>query len=332
MDRRSFITTTVGALVIPAQAGIHAAQAVIPAEASVIPAEAGTRTQPDLPLVISTWDHGMAANAAALAALASGGSVVDAVERGVMVTEADPTNLSVGLSGLPDRDGIVTLDACIMSGDGRAGSACFLQGIKHPISLARMVMEKTPHVMIVGAGAERFARENGMSQLPNALSEGAKKAWEDWLKEQKYKPVINIENHDTIGLLARDAQGHMAGACTTSGLAYKIHGRVGDSPIIGAGLFVDDEVGGATCTGLGESVIRTSASTVAVERMRYGASPQEACEEAIRRIVKKHTNWKEFQVGILAIDKQGRHGAFALHKGFTYALNREMKSAEAYGE
>lgn len=327
MDRRSFLATTAGAaaLVIPAKAGIQL-------QSDAFPAEAGTHMQSDTPLVISTWDHGMAANAAALAALASGRSVIDAVESGVMVTEADPTNLSVGLSGLPDRDGIVTLDACIMSGDGRAGSACFLQGIKHPISLARMVMERTPHVMIVGAGAERFARDNGMEQLPNALSEGAKKAWQEWLKQAKYKPVINIENHDTIGLLARDSQGHMAGACTTSGLAYKIHGRVGDSPIIGAGLFVDDEVGGATCTGLGESVIRTSASTVAVERMRYGATPQEACEEAIRRIVKKHDNWKDFQVGILAIDKKGRYGAFSLHKGFTYAMNRELKTAEAYGE
>lgn len=312
MDRRSFIATSVGAA------------ALATSLADTIAAVA------DEPLVISTWDHGMAANAAALAALASGGSVVDAVERGVMVTEADPTNLSVGLSGLPDRDGIVTLDACIMSGDGRAGSACFLQGIAHPISLARMVMEKTPHVMLVGPGAERFARENGITQKPNALSAEAKKAWEQWLTEKKYKPVINIENHDTIGLLARDAQGRMAGACTTSGLAYKIHGRVGDSPIIGAGLFVDDEVGGATCTGLGESVIRTSASTIAVERMRYGATPQEACEEAIKRIVKKHDNWKDFQVGILAIDKQGRYGAFALHKGFTYALNKELKTAEAY--
>jgi N4-(beta-N-acetylglucosaminyl)-L-asparaginase len=313
MDRRSFIATSVGAA------------ALATSLADTIAAVA------DEPLVISTWDHGMAANAAALAALASGGSVVDAVERGVMVTEADPTNLSVGLSGLPDRDGIVTLDACIMSGDGRAGSACFLQGIAHPISLARMVMEKTPHVMLVGAGAERFARENGITQKPNALSAEAKKAWEQWLTEKKYKPVINIENHDTIGLLARDAQGRMAGACTTSGLAYKVHGRVGDSPIIGAGLFVDDEVGGATCTGLGESVIRTSASTIAVERMRYGATPQEACEEAIKRIVKKHDNWKDFQVGILAIDKQGRYGAFALHKGFTFALNKELKTAEAYG-
>jgi N4-(beta-N-acetylglucosaminyl)-L-asparaginase len=313
MLRRSFLATSIGV-------------AALARELPRALAAAGDAE----PLVISTWDHGIAANAAALKTLASGGSVVDAVEHGVMVTEADPTNLSVGLSGLPDRDGIVTLDACIMAGDGRAGSACFLQGIKHPVSLARMVMDTTPHVMIVGAGAERFARENGMKQLPNDLSKAARKAWQEWVKEKNYKPVINIENHDTIGLLARDSRGRMAGACTTSGLAYKIHGRVGDSPIIGAGLFVDDEVGGATCTGLGESVIRTSASTVAVERMRYGATPQEACEEAIRRIVKKHPNWKEFQVGILAVDKDGRHGAYALQKGFTYALNRELKTAEAY--
>ncbi|MBU3678353.1 MAG: N(4)-(beta-N-acetylglucosaminyl)-L-asparaginase [Candidatus Kapabacteria bacterium] len=314
MHRRSFLATSVG----------------VAALAGELPRALAAADDAE-PLVISTWDHGIAANAAALKTLASGGSVVDAVEHGVMVTEADPTNLSVGLSGLPDRDGVVTLDACIMAGDGRAGSACFLQGIKHPISLARMVMDKTPHVMIVGAGAERFARENGMKQLPNDLSEAARKAWQQWVKEKNYKPVINIENHDTIGLLARDSRGRMAGACTTSGLAYKIHGRVGDSPIIGAGLFVDDEVGGATCTGLGESVIRTGASTVAVERMRYGATPQEACEEAIRRIVKKHANWKEFQVGILAVDNNGRHGAYALQKGFTYALNNELKTAEAYG-
>jgi N4-(beta-N-acetylglucosaminyl)-L-asparaginase len=248
----------------------------------------------------------------------------------VMVVEADPTNLSVGLSGLPDRDGIVTLDASIMSGKGPAGSVSFVQGIAHPVSLARMVMEKTPHVMIVGAGAERFARESGMQQRENSLSEGARKAWEEWLKEKKYKPVINIENHDTIGLLAMDANLNMAGACTTSGLAYKVHGRVGDSPIIGAGLYVDDEVGGATCTGLGETVLRTCASFLAVEKMRSGATPQEACEEAIKRIVKKHPVIADYQVGILAMDKSGRHGAHGVHKGFTYALNTELYQASSY--
>jgi len=314
MNRRDFIATTAGVGALAAARGVG----------SVIPEDRIA------PIVLSTWDHGIPANREALRVLEVGGSVIEAVERGVMVVEADPTNLSVGLSGLPDRDGIVTLDASIMSGKGPAGSVCFVQGIAHPISVARMVMEKTPHVMIVGAGAERFARENGMSQRENSLSEGARKAWEEWLKEKKYKPVINIENHDTIGLLAMDENLNMAGACTTSGLAYKVHGRVGDSPIIGAGLYVDDEVGGATCTGLGETVLRTCASFLAVEKMRSGASPQEACEEAIKRIVKKHPTIADYQVGILAMDKKGRHGAHSVHKSFTYALHTQLRQATSY--
>ena len=316
MNRRDFIATTAG---VGALAATHGVGSVLPEDVQG-------------PIVLSTWDHGIPANKEALRILSSGGSLLDAVERGVMVVEADPTNLSVGLSGLPDRDGFVTLDASIMSGKGPAGSVCFVQGIAHPISLARMVMEKTPHVMIVGAGAERFARENGITQRENTLSEGARKAWQEWLKEKKYKPVINIENHDTIGLLAMDSNLSMAGACTTSGLAYKVHGRVGDSPIIGAGLYVDDEVGGATCTGLGETVLRTCASFLAVEKMRSGATPQEACEEAIKRIVKKHPAIAEYQVGILALDRGGRHGAHGVHKGFTYALNTELRQATSYAQ
>lgn len=282
------------------------------------------------PLILSTWNHGLPANKMALHTLVQGGSVLDAVERGVMVVESDPTNLSVGLGGLPDRDGIVTLDASIMSGDCRAGSVCFIQGIAHPISLARMIMEQTPHVMLVGAGAERYASEHGITQSANTLTKQAREAWDAWHVESKYKPVINIENHDTIGIIALDVNGHMAGACTTSGVSFKIHGRVGDSPIIGAGLYVDDEVGAATCTGLGESVLRTLASFLAVERMRAGDSPQQACEAAIKRIVLKHANYKDFQVGILALDRNGSHGAYSIHKGFTYALNTEIRNASSY--
>lgn len=257
---------------------------------------------------------------------------MDAAERGVMVVEADPSNRSVGLGGYPDRDGIVTLDACIMHGDGRAGSVCFVQGIQHPVSLARMVMERTPHVMMVGEGAQAFARELGMAVLPNALSPEVRKAWEDWKREHRYEPVINIENHDTIGLLVLDDKGDLAGACTTSGLAWKMHGRVGDSPIIGAGLYVDNEVGAATCTGVGEYVLRTLASYLAVERMRAGDTPQQACEAAIARIKARHADVRNVQVGILALDRSGRHGAAAIHKGFTYALyadnvNRLYESA-----
>lgn len=313
MNRRSFIAASVGVATL--------------ASTKRVLAESSRD-----PLVISTWDHGLPANRTALQVLERGGSVLDAVERGLMVVESDPNNLSVGLGGLPDRDGIVTLDASIMTGDCRAGSVCFVQGIRHPVSIARMVMERTPHVMLVGAGAERFAREQGVSQLTNTLTQQARAAWEEWCKEKKYTPVINIENHDTIGLLAMDSKGDMAGACTTSGLAYKVHGRVGDSPIIGAGLYVDNEVGAATCTGLGETVLRTLASFLAVERMRMGDSPQAACETAIKRIVAKHANYKEFQVGILAIDAQGRHGAYSIQKGFTYALNDVLKESAFFAK
>ncbi|HEU4717208.1 MAG TPA: N(4)-(beta-N-acetylglucosaminyl)-L-asparaginase [Bacteroidia bacterium] len=277
-------------------------------------------SSPGFPVVISTWNHGMPANEEAWKTLSSGGSALDAAEKGVMVVESDKNSTSVGLGGFPDRDGYVTLDASIMRDDGMAGSASFVTGIEHPISLARMIMERTPHVMLVGSGAEQFAREQGITQLPNKLSPAAEKAWKDWLKEKNYKPVINVENHDTIGLLVLDKDGKFAGSCTTSGLAWKLHGRIGDSPVIGAGLFLDNEVGASTCTGLGEAVMRTLASHTAVEEMRRGASPQEACEEAINRIVKKHPDYKEFQVGILAINKRGEHGAYGLQKGFNYAL------------
>lgn len=274
------------------------------------------------PLVISTWKHGMPANDEAMKTLLAGGSTLDAAEKGVMIVESDKNNTSVGLGGFPDRDGIVTLDASIMHSDDKAGSVSFVQGIEHPISLARMVMEKTPHVMLVGSGAELFAKQQGVTILPNALTDQTKKAWENWLKEKNYKPVINIENHDTIGLLVMDANGNFSGACTTSGLAWKMHGRIGDSPVIGAGLFVDNEIGAATCTGVGELVLRTLASHLAVEKMREGFTPQEACEFAINRIVKKTPNYKDYQIGILAVNKLGEHGAYGLQKGFNYALHQ----------
>lgn len=278
------------------------------------------------PLVISTWNAGIAANEAAMNVLSKGGRAVDAAEAGVRVTESDKTNTSVGLSGMPDREGLVTLDACIMDEKGNAGSVCFVQGIEHPVSLARLVMDKTPHVMLVGAGAELFAQSQGMVKNKSVLTDVSRKAWQDWLKEKNYKPVINIENHDTIGLLAMDQKGDVAGVCTTSGLAFKMHGRVGDSPIIGAGLYADNEIGAAVCTGLGERVLRQLSSFLAVELMRNGATPQEACEEAINRIVKKNPDFKDFQVGIIAVTKAGEHGAYGIHKGFTYALHQGGKN------
>lgn len=272
------------------------------------------------PIVISTWKHGMEANAAAWEVLSKGGNAIDAVEKGVMVTESDADNRSVGLGGLPDRDGRVTLDACIMNHESDCGAVAYLQNIEHPISVARKVMEDTPHVMLVGDGAEAFALENGFEKK-ELLTPGAKETWEKWQASQEQKkPEINHENHDTIGLLAMDEKGNISGACTTSGWAYKLPGRVGDSPIIGAGLFVDNEIGGACATGLGEAVIRIAGSHTVVELMRQGKSPNEACKEAVERILKKHKNHDGLQVGFIAMNKQGEVGGYSVYAGFNYAL------------
>jgi N4-(beta-N-acetylglucosaminyl)-L-asparaginase len=285
------------------------------------------------PIVISTWDFGLKANEFAWKSLYKGGRALDAVEEGIRVIEADADNMSVGIGGLPDRDGIVTLDACIMDENGRAGSVTFLREIVHPISVARLVMEKTPHVMLSGDGALQFALENGFERQ-NLLTDKARKAWEEWKVKSKYKPVINIENHDTVGLLAIDLKGNISGGCSTSGLAFKMHGRVGDSPIVGAGLYVDNEVGAAVATGLGELVMRTLSTFLVVELMRNGATPQEACREAILRIIKKSSEYKDYQVGLLALNKTGQVGAFSLLTGFRYAIHdqslNELVTASSY--
>ena len=272
------------------------------------------------PSVISTWNN-VKANEAAWNIIASKGSALDAVENGARVPEADPNDQSVGYGGRPDREGIVTLDACIMNADGDAGAVSFIQGIQHPISVARKVMEDTPHVMLSGAGATQFAIENGFKQV-DLLTEKSKKEYEKWKKTSKYQPVINIEQHDTIGMVAIDQNGDIAGACTTSGLAYKMHGRVGDSPIIGAGMFVDNEIGGAAATGMGEAVIKSVGSFLVVELMRQGRTPFEACKEAVMRIVRKQ-KFGNIQVGYVAINKNGEHGAFSIQKGFNYVITQK---------
>jgi len=271
------------------------------------------------PITISTWYAGLDANKEAMHILKNGGNALDAVENGVKIAEADAENQYVGIGGKPDRDGNVTLDACIMDWKGNAGSVACMKDIMHPISVARRVMEKTPHVMLVGDGARQFALEEGFEKV-DLMTEKSKKDWQEWKKTAEYKPIINTENHDTIGLLAIDKKGNISGACTTSGMAFKMHGRVGDSPIIGAGLFVDNEVGGAVATGLGEAVLRTLTSFLVVEFMRNGSSPQEACEKAINRLIKKHDNHKDFQVAIIALDKKGNYGSYAIQDGFDYAL------------
>ena len=272
------------------------------------------------PVVISTWNHGLPANEAAWKMMENGGSALDAAEAGVKVPEGDPRVMSVGYGGLPDADGRVTLDACIMDGHNQCGSVACLEHIMHPISVARKVMEDTRHVMLVGEGALEFALTKGFSKV-NLLTDKSLKEWEGYRKElEKKRSIINIENHDTIGLLAIDARGNMAGACTTSGAANKLHGRVGDSPIIGAGLYVDGEVGAACATGLGEEVIKQAGSAMVVELMRNGMEPEEACKEVLRRIVKTNGGKIDFQVGFLALRKDGRYGAYALRRGFNFAV------------
>lgn len=280
-----------------------------------------------LPVVISTWNHGLAANEGAWKVLAAGGKSLDAIEQGLRITEADVSNRSVGIGGLPDAKGKVTLDACIMDEKGRCGAVAFLEGIDHPISVARRVMEDTPHVMLVGQGAYEFARQKGFNTIKTPVPE-AKAAYEAWKKAKakaNKRPTINHENHDTIGMLAIDQNGTISGGCTTSGWAYKMHGRVGDSPIIGAGLFIDPAIGGAVATGLGEAIIRIAGSHTVVEIMRQGKSPQEACEEAVRRIIAGNENLEGLQCCFLAINTHGEVGAFSVFNGFNFAYTTEQE-------
>lgn len=300
-----------------------------------LPAFAGKKpVLANKPVVISTWAPNVKANAAAWKVLAAGGRALDAVHQGVQVPEADPDDQSVGYGGLPDRDGKVTVDSCLMDEQGNVGAVAGLENILHPISVARMVMENTPHVMLVGDGALQFALANGFEST-NLLTDKSKKAWEEWLKTSKYDPkatIINIEerikqNHDTIGMLAIDEAGNLSGACTTSGMAYKMHGRVGDSPIIGAGLYVDNNVGAATATGLGEDVVRICGSHTVVELMRQGMSPSDACKAAINRLVEMRGAEKvaQTQIGFIALNKQGEYGCYSLRNNFTMALHTKQK-------
>jgi len=284
-----------------------------------------SKSKTQLPLVVATWDV-KSATAKAWGVLINGGTALDAVEQGCRIEEANEKGQSVGKGGLPDRDGNVTLDACIMNAEGNSGSVVYLQNITHAVSVARKVMEDTPHVMLAGKGAENFALAKGFKK-ENLLTDASKKAWIKWSKKSQYKPIINIENHDTIGMLSIDQQGDISGACTTSGLAYKMNGRVGDSPIIGAGLFVDNEIGGAVATGLGEEVVKTVGSFLIVELMRQGKTPQQACEEAIRRIVQKpNSNYKNFQVGYIAINKSGEIGSYSIHQWFSITTYQNDKN------
>ena len=278
------------------------------------------------PIVLSTWDHGIPANKAAMTIMNNNGSSLEAVEAGVRKTEADPLSQSVGLGGRPDRDGHVTLDACIMNSNGDAGSVAFLRDIKHPISVARKVMEQTDHVMLVGEGAKRFALDNGFKE-ENLLTDKSREEWLQWKEDNSIKDSWGPnDEHDTISTLARDNNGNLSGACTTSGLAYKLHGRVGDSPIIGAGMYVDNEIGAVGATGKGEEVIKTCGSYLVVELKRQGYTAMDACKEAVYRILRKQSGKPDFQIGYIALRKDGQVGFSAIHDGFQYALYQNNKN------
>lgn len=278
-------------------------------------------TNGQLPLVVATWDNRQATRSA-MNTLLKGGSPLDAVEAGARIPEGDPADTSVGYGGLPDREGNVTLDACIMDSRGNAGSVTYLQHIKHPVSVARKVMELTPHVMLSGEGALQFALANGFKK-ENLLTDHAREIWEKWKTENNYHP----RNHDTIGILALDAAGNLAGACTTSGLAFKMAGRVGDSPIPGAGMYVDNEVGAAAATGNGELVMKTVGSFLVVELMRLKNPPDVACRIAIERIIKRYRESfvDDVQVSYVAANKDGVVGGYSSGRGFQIAVSDKDK-------
>ncbi len=281
------------------------------------------------PVIISTWPFGVLANDAGWKVLAAGGSPLDAAVAGVQVVELDPKVRSVGLGGRPNAEGVVQLDACVMDGKTAGiGGVSALEGVATAAAVARKVMEKTRHVLLTGAGAKAFALSQGFAAR-DLLTAESKAQWQLWRSKRPDGPLL--DNHDTIGMLVLGRRGHLAGACTTSGLAWKMPGRVGDSPLIGHGLFVDDDVGAAAATGVGEEVIRIAGSHTVVEMMRAGRSPQQACEAACRRIITtnlKRRGRKDVPAdAFIAVDRRGRTGACAVHQGWhRYALTRNGKT------
>jgi N4-(beta-N-acetylglucosaminyl)-L-asparaginase len=304
MNRRSFLTTTL----------LVGAAGMLPRKILAQEKKVTAFT----PGMITTWYHGKGAMEKAAELLQQDALALDIVEKSVNVTEADPEVTSVGYGGYPDEEGKVTLDACIMDGPThRAGSVACLENIMHPISVARKVMERTKHVLLVGDGALQFAKKMGFKE-ENLLTDRAREAWLNWRSGLSSNDNWTEPGHDTITMLCLDKKGNLAGACTTSGLAWKIHGRVGDSPIVGAGLYVDNEVGAAGATGVGELVLRTLASFMIVEFMRQGMSPSEACRKGFERMCEKIPEARATQEAFIAINKKGEVGCATNDDRFIY--------------
>jgi len=311
VDRRDFIKTVAGS----------AAFAVMDGRAAV-PPNAG-------PVFLSTWVWGKAANERAAEVFKSGGSLLDAIEKGINVPESDPNVMSVGYGGLPNAEGVVELDAAIMDGARhRAGSVCNLHMIKNPISVARLVMEKTRHTTLAGDGAFRFALKMGF-EPQTLLTPQSLQKWQEWKADPRHKTFwISPENHDTIGMVGTDGKGHVVAGCSTSGLAFKLPGRVGDSPLVGCGVYADDNVGAASATGDGDLMTNYCTSISIVHFMARGASPQDACVELLKHMVKTDPQNKAAEASVIAINTQGEIGAASMNDGphFKYALWRNDES------
>lgn len=314
MSRRRFVGKTT--------AGLLGAAALSRKAKAALSAGAG-----EVPLIVSTWPFGKDSNDQALKVLRQGGSILDAVEQGIWVAESNAPNQSVGLGGRPNAAGVVQLDACIMHGPGhQAGSVGAIEGIRHPISAARRVMEKTRHVMLVGEGARMFALQEGLESI-EIDSQERNQAWQKKQMAQRAKQAgAKKSDHDTIALLVLGADGNIAGGCSTSGLGGKLPGRVGDSPILGSGLYVDNEVGAAGATGVGENVMRYCATFRIVEYMRQGLSPGDACLETIRHIARVNPKGMNLSINFVALDKRGNFGAAGTDAGFRYSVTTQSSS------
>lgn len=280
------------------------------------------------PILLATWSFGRAAVAAGWPHLVRpGGGALDAVEHACRAVEADPACASVGRGGRPDAAGEVTLDAAVMLAPDRCGSVCFVRRVMHAVTLARLVMERTPHVMLAGDGAERFAREQGMAEA-DLLTDAMRARFQEWRASHRAAgdspPAQDSPPpgpaHDTVGVLALDASGTLAGACSTSGLPFKRPGRVGDSPIIGHGLYVDPRAGAAVATGHGELIMGVCGTFLAVERMRQGAAPADAAADVIRRIIESFALRPDHQAAVIALAPDGRWSSAALRPGFQAAV------------
>ena len=311
LDRRGFIKSIAGGAVL-ATADFAVTEA----------AETG-------PVFLSTWVHGKPANDRAVEVLQAGRSLLDAVEKGINVPENDPNVTSVGYGGLPNEEGVVELDAAIMDGARhRAGSVCSLHSIKNPISVARQVLEKTRHTTLAGAGAFRFALKMGF-QPEQLLTPESLKKWLEWKSDPKGKRYwLSPEDHDTIGMVATDGKGHVVSGCSTSGLAWKIPGRVGDSPLVGCGVYADDNVGAASATGDGDLMTNYCTSVSIVHYMARGASPQDACIELLQHMVKTDLRNRTGEVCVIALNNRGEVGAASMKSTYRlkYALWRDGKS------